>query len=180
MASVNQMFAQMMSEGMNATKAISDPKDRALACAELAKALAMTGLIVIDDTPAATVSAEEAKEALKEKPKIKQKPAKKDEPVKEEAPAEDAETEEEEAAATEDGEVEVVDKWTEEMIEMFSEQLEAVQQLQEEYDEETIDECVQNFSEGVLNGIEDISPLNIEGFLAYMQMLIADAEEDAE
>ena len=180
MASVNQMFATMMSEGMTAAKAISDPEKKAMACAELAKALAMTGLIVIGDTPTTVVETPaDAKEALKEKPKPKQTSKAKEEAKETQEPAAEEETEATETEApAESGQAEVVDEWTEEMVEMFSEQLATIQQLQEEYDEETLDDCVKNFSEGVLNGIEDISPLNIDGFIAYIQMLLADAEAE--
>jgi hypothetical protein len=180
MASINQMFANMMSEGITAAKAISDPEKKALACAELAKALAMTGLISVggETAPVATTPAAEGKEALKEKAKPKQKPVKETAEAVEETQETAEETTEEETPA-ESGEVTVVEEWNDEMVEMFSEQLEVVQQLQEEYDEETLDECVKNFSEGVLNGIEDISPLNIDGFIAYIQMLLADAGEEA-
>lgn len=182
MASVSQMFVNMINEGINTAKTITSAKDKALVYAELAKALAMTGLV--GESSSANATPEEVKEALQEKPKTKQKTkakeeAVKEEVVKEETIASEEKTEKEktmkEAAAESDDEI--VDEWTEEMIEKFSEQLEAVQQLQEEYDEDTINECVQAFSEGVLNSIEDITPLNIDGFLAYMKMLIEDAEE---
>ncbi|MED1125233.1 hypothetical protein [Bacillus atrophaeus] len=173
MASINQMFASMLSEGITASKAISDPEKKAQACAELAKALAMTGLVSVGGSESANAATpEEEKESLKEKAKPKQKATAK----KEKAPA--AEEPKEEAAEEAASEVEVTDEWTEEMLEQFSEQLATIEQLQEEYDEETLDECVKNFSEGVLNGIEDISPLNIDGFIAYIQMLLSDAEAE--
>lgn len=175
MASINQMFASMLSEGIKSTKAISDPEKKALACAELAKALAMTGLVSVGDSESAASepTPAEAKESLKEKPKAAKKEKAKEEPkvAKEEPKAEEV---------AEEQEIEIVDEWTDEMIEHFSEQLSYIQGLQEEYDEETLDECVKNFSEGVFESIEDISPLNIDGFIAYFQMLLADAEEEAE
>lgn len=175
MATISQMFVNLVNDGIKASKAISDPKEKALACAELAKALAMTGLVstLSGDNEAQEVT--ETKEALKNKPKSKQKPVKEEEPEIEKTQEVEDEVVETEEAATD---VELVDEWTEEMIELKAEQLEFVQQLQEEYDEETINECVRNFSEGVLNSIEEISPLNIDGFVAYMEMLIADAEDE--
>ncbi|MCY7866017.1 hypothetical protein P8918_12670 [Bacillus spizizenii] len=176
MASINHMFATMLNDGITASKAISDPEKKALACAELAKALAMTGLVsVVDSESANAATPEEEKESLKEKAKPRQKATSK----REKAPVPAAEEPKEEAAAEEaDSEVEVTDEWTEEMVDQFSEQLARIEQLQEEYDEETLDDCVKNFSEGVLNGIEDISPLNIDGFIAYIQMLLSDAEAE--
>ena len=181
MATISQMFVNLVNDGIKASKAISDPKEKALACAELAKALAMTGLVstLSGDSEAQEVA--ETKEALKNKPKGKQKPVKEEEPeVEETQEVEDEVVETEKEAETEEAvtDVELVDEWTEEMIELKAEQLEFIQQLQEEYDEETINECVRNFSEGVLNSIEEISPLNIDGFVAYMEMLIADAEDE--
>lgn len=175
MATISQMFVNLVNDGIKASKAISDPKEKALACAELAKALAMTGLVstLSGDSEAQEVA--ETKEALKNKPKGKQKPVKEEEPEVEETQEVEDEVVETEEAVTD---VELVDEWTEEMIELKAEQLEFIQQLQEEYDEETINECVRNFSEGVLNSIEEISPLNIDGFVAYMEMLIADAEDE--
>ena len=176
MATISQMFVNLVNDGIKASKAVSDPKEKALACAELAKALAMTGLVSTSSGDSEAQEVAETKEALKNKPKGKQKPVKEEEPeVEETQEVEDETIETEEEAATD---AELVDEWTEEMVELKAEQLEFVQQLQEEYDEETIDECVRNFSEGVLNGIEEISPLNIDGFVAYMEMLIADAEDE--
>mgnify|MGYP006894300769 CR=1 FL=1 len=176
MATISQMFVNLVNDGIKASKTISDPKEKALACAELAKALAITGLVSTSSGDSEAQEVAETKEALKNKPKGKQKPVKEEEPeVEETQEVEDETTETEEEAATD---AELVDEWTEEMVELKAEQLEFVQQLQEEYDEETIDECVRNFSEGVLNGIEEISPLNIDGFVAYMEMLIADAEDE--
>jgi len=196
MATISQMFVNLVNDGIKASKTISDPKEKALACAELAKALAITGLVSTSSGDSEAQEVAETKEALKNKPKGKQKPVKEEEPeVEETQEVEDETIETEEEAAT-DAELvdewteeieteeeaatdaELVDEWTEEMVELKAEQLEFVQQLQEEYDEETIDECVRNFSEGVLNGIEEISPLNIDGFVAYMEMLIADAEDE--
>lgn len=186
MATVNEMFVNLINEGIKATKTISDPKDKAVACAELAKAIATTGLVFIADSPTET-SEDTApnKEALKEKPKSKQAKKKettaketKEEVKETEETAEEPDIKEEAVAAIKETEVEIVDEWTDEMVELFSEQLAFVQQIQEEYDEETINEIVQMFSEGVLNSIEDITPLNIDGFIEYFNMLLEDAEAE--
>lgn len=181
--SISQMFVNVINEGIKATQAISEADKKALACAELAKALAMSGLVTVIGSESGEIEASvsEAKESLKDKPKEKKKPAaaakKEEEKVKKET-APEPEPEPEEAQEESSGEVELVDEWTEEMIEIKSEQLEVIQELQDEYDEETLDECVKNFSEGVLESIEDISPLNIDGFIAYIQLLLSDAEEE--
>lgn len=182
MANINEIFVKVLNEGIQSANVISDPKDKSIAYAELAKAIAMTGLVSIGDK-SEEIDVTEAKEALREKAKPAKTKAKKQEAEPEqqqEKASEEASNHQVQEESSEKETTEITEEWTEEMIEMFKEQLDFIRGLQEEYDEEIIDECVRNFSEGQFNSIDDITPLNIEGFAAYMKMLIEDAEQSEE
>lgn len=168
--SINELFSEIVSVGYKTAQSIFDPQEKAKVLAELAKALAMTGLVTAEDK-ANDPDMKEVKEVLsgkaEEPVKKKEKPAKAktEEPKKEEAPADS-------------GEPELTEEWTEEMKELKQEQIEFIQEITEQFGKETVDECVQNFSEGVLKSVSDITPLNIDAFVAYIKMLLEEAEEE--
>lgn len=202
MSNLTKLFKGLVSEGIKSMEAIADPEKKALVAAELAKSIAMTGMVGHTDYPV-ELSAEDAaetKEAIKAddakatakkeeapaaepavaeekpaaKPKPKPKPAPK--PAAEEAPpAEEAAPAEEavqEAAADEN-------EWTDEAVEKYAAELEFIQALKDGYGDEgddILNDCVDNWSEGVYKSTADITPANISGFKAYLEMLLADAQ----
>ena len=179
MATINEMFVTAVSEGMKAAKTITDASNRAMAYAELAKALAMKSNNMTPSINAEDVSTPaEGKESLKETPKAKvetkPEPAPKEEkkapalgkPKAQPAPEPEPEPQE----------PELVDEWTEEMIELKAEAIATMNQWKEEYDEESLDQAVQMFSEGQLESLADISPLNIDAFLEFLESLSNQAE----
>lgn len=189
MANLSKTFGELVKQGFEALGTISDPYQKALAAAELAKAVAQTGLVGLADeaTPATPEEAAEIKEAIKKDdatatkkkapaPKADKKAApapKKEEPKEEpvEEPVEEPTTDEE--GAEEGG-------WTADALEKYAEELDFIAQLTDQYGEDgpsIMDECVQDWSEGVFKSTEDITPDNIVGFKAYLEMLLADAGE---
>lgn len=196
MSNITKVFNSLLAEGTKAMQQISEPKDKAMAAAELLKAIAATGSVYLTDDNI-EASTEEVVEAVKE-PKTKAKgkttpkakssskaeekkskvaEEKAEETVEElDQTVEEAEQEpenKEEAAATE---VELTEEWTDEAMDVLSEELEFVGQMQEEYDEEQLNECISMFSEGNLKTVEDLNPLNIKGFVAFIQELLADGQ----
>ena len=187
MANLTNTFASLIKQGVEAMNAISDPEKKALAAAELAKAVAATGLVGLTDTsdakdvaetkqaikedkPGKTAKKEEPKEAAAPKAP-KAPPAPKAEPDPQPEPVEEAPPATEEVDETE---------WTEEAAEKFAEELEFIRALKESYGDEgqqILDECVENWSEGVYKTTDDITPVNVVGFKAYLEMLLAAAEE---
>jgi hypothetical protein len=201
-------FVGLIQEGVQSMRAISDPKDKAMVAAELAKAVASTGLVgLLENAEGVEMTASESKEtkeAIKEgapgktnkpaKPAktVPAKPAKLVKPVKEEAAQEESEPEiietkpeeQEEAIGQEETlpestvteSSEDTEEWTEEAIEKYADDLEYINQIREAYGDEGIEACISDFSEGVYSTFEDISPLNVKGFAAYLEMLVKDAE----
>lgn len=205
MSNLTNTFVGLIQEGVTAMRAISDPKDKAMVAAQLARAVASTSLVGIsEDAQEVEMTAEEAaetKEAIKEgtagkvnkpvKPAKPAKPVKAAKPVKEEA-AEEPETEpdvvegaaEEEVTATKE-EVpadtsEDTEEWTDEAVEKYGAELDYITQIRETYGDEGIEASISDWSEGVYSSFDDISPLNVKGFASYLEMLVAELDEAAE
>lgn len=216
MSNLTNTFVGLIQEGVTSMRAISDPKDKALVAAELAKAVASTGLVgILEDATGVSMTAEEAaetKEAIKEgtagkvnKPAKPAKPAKPSKPVKpvkeepeeepevvegtaDEEPVEEAvETTEEtveettvEETATSEDTSEDTEEWTDEAVEKYAAELDYINQIREAYGDEGIEASIADWSEGNYSSFEDITPLNVKGFAAYLEMLVAELDEAAE
>lgn len=175
MATISEMFTNAINEANKAAKGITDPGAKAQAYAAIAQALAQTGGVaagtktddVKADAPANVVSMTEGKDSLKNKPATsKATPAaKKEEPKAAPAPA---------PAPAAAAEPELTEEWTEEAMTVLGEELAFIQAKQEQYGDEAMDDCVKAFSDEVLTSIGDINPLNIKGFVAYIQECEAD------
>lgn len=166
MASINQLFTTMISNGAEAIDGISDPKDKAMAFAALAGALAQTGLVSIEEGRPSSIPLQEDLEEMA-KPKAPAPTAsKKAEPKKAAAKKVEPVVEE----------VETPEEWTDEAIALMPEEYEALVEMLDEYEEESLNDVVSNFSEGVLSEIHDITPLNVKAFLHYVKMLLSEDE----
>ena len=173
---INEAFALSINEGMKAAKTITDPAQRATAYSGLASALASTGHIATggdvkmeETTSAPVVAALDAKDSLKSKPRAAAtKPASTPAPVKEV-----------EAAPAAVIEPELTDEWTPEAQAQLADELTFIQAKQVEYGDAALDGCVKAYSDNVLKTVaNDISPLNIKAFVAYI--LLCEADNSAE
>ncbi len=175
---ISEMFVNLINEGIKATKMISNPKEKAEVCAELAKAIAMSGLVHIRDTEEVqSVEITDVKESLKSTPKEKQVELKTEKTKLKKTEIKEEVKEEVKEEAVKEPEVELLDdEWTEQMIELKQKELETIESITQDYGDDTINECVKNFSEGVLKSIEEITPLNINAFITYVELLMSDAE----
>lgn len=162
---VKTIFETTLNEAIKAAKNVIDAKDRALAYAEIAKALAMTGLIgTIGEQSAEETVKETAKQAIAEKPPVVNEKAK-----KEAAPVEKMTEEETEESV-----------WTEADIKAKSKELDFITSIRKAYGEEELVECLDAFSNGALTSVEeDITPDNIDAFVIYLNDLL-ESDEDEE
>lgn len=199
MASIKDLFIKSISEGMKAAEMIPDASNKATAFAEIAKALALTGQVRNDKGVEAEPAGKDSlkpetskggrkkkkeepvvvEETVKEEPVVEEPTV--EEPVVEETTTEDTEVVEElnqeaEQEAAETSDDIYTEEWTDESLEALSDEIGFIGYLKENYDEDAINECIAAFSEGLFNTLDDINPLNIKGFVSYMQCLIADAE----
>jgi len=172
MATISEMFTTAINEANKSAKAVTDPAQRALAYATIATALATTGAVdnsvKTDSMTTAVAATPEGKESLKNKPAaaIKATPAKAaPAPAKAETPA-----------PVVNAEPELTEEWTEESMELLKEELEFVQTKQVEYGDATMDDLVSSFSDGVHKSISDINPMNIKGFVAFIEQCEADQQ----
>lgn len=193
MANLTKTFVSLVETGWESIQAISDPEKKALAVAELAKAVAATGLVGhLDVAPMTAEQASETKEAIKaDKPgattKAAPEPEKQKvapEPKKEKAapaPKKEEPAAEVQAQVTESSES--TDEWNEVTEAKYAKELEYIGALMDSYGDEgpdIINECVADFSEGNYKSFEDITPSNIIGFVAFLELLLKSAEEEAQ
>lgn len=185
MASIKELFIKSVSEGMKAAEMIPDAASKANAYAAIANALALTNLVKGDKEEGAVVADKEvlkpASAKGKNKTKAVEEVALEETAAQEEVQAEDVEVVAElEQQAEQEAEVigqEVFTEiWTDEASIALANEIEFISNLKEAYEEEQINECISAFSEGLFNTLDDINPLNIRGFVSFMECLIAEAE----
>jgi hypothetical protein len=172
MASVKDTFNAAISEAIKNADLITDNYQKAMALANIAQALAATGLI--NDVAEETKETKKKTKSKKTADELKRQP--KELPAEEE-PAEQEEAEE----AKEEAQGEFTDEWTEEALETFADELQYITDFVEKWGEEGANSCLADFSEGVLTDITaDVNPLNIKGIVAAFQKLEEDAESASE
>lgn len=189
-------FEFLINTGVSSVEGIVDPKERAMVCAELAKAIAMSGVLREPEVEETAEQAEEKKEAkrkaaskgkgntkkealktenqkeetvtpVKEEVAVPETPAVPEEPV---APAVEEEVVETPTVAP--TEVEIVDEWTNEMLTLKAEQLELLNSYVAAWGEEYVyNDCLSYFSEGAFAGADNVRPSNIDGFVVYLNQL---------
>ena len=166
MANVRKIFESTINEAIQSAENVTDFKERALAFAEISKALAMTGLV-----NGASMEPAGSKSDLEETAPVLT------EEKEEENTDVVGEVEEEQESSDDTSEEEV---WTEEAIEEKAESLEFLREVRSTYDDENINECLSDFSNGLLTNIdEDVTPDNIDAFVIYLKELIEGNEEQA-
>ena len=179
-------FEYLINAGVESLEMVADAEKKATICAELAKAIAMSGAL---NNAVMTSEDQDAKSTKKEEKKANKKSNTKKDALKPEAskgskaePKEEAETVEEEPVQTPaqpeaeqaapQPEVEVVDEWTEEMQQLKASQLELLSQYCEAWGEDFVyNDCLSAMTEGQLVGAENVRPTNIDGFLVYLEQL---------
>lgn len=171
--------------------------------AELAKAIALTGVInqanvdkVIEEKKDNVETKEETasnktstsksnKDSLKRKSTISKvtveetkestKDVNKEAEIKE--PETIIETSEIPVAETKDVEEEFTSEWTDTAREYYKDELEFINNLTQSYGEETMNSCVELYTEGIYKTLNDINPLNIKGYVELMKQLMEDANK---
>lgn len=182
MASVKDTFNAVISDAIKNADLISDNYQKAMALGTIAQALATWNKAgeVTAEAPAETKT--EAKKEAKPKKtadKLKRQPKElpPEEEEKQEEVAQEAETKE---APAEEPQGDFTEEWTEEAQEVFAEELSYIVEFTEKYGEEGANECLAEFSQGVMTDISaDVNPLNIKGVVAAFRKFEADAESAA-
>lgn len=186
----NVIFTTSVNEAMKAAKAIPDAGKRAEVYANIAAAIATTGLVTgstAEAEPRATMgmgsedmaSLERAKREAETAPKKKIEKAE-----KKSAPKTDAKKAlKQEPDKTVDDEVKEetsqwTTEWTDEAMNAFEEELTTLESKMETYGDE-LNLVVQEFSSNKYKSADELNPLNIRAFLAYLEAL-ENSEEDEE
>ena len=186
----NVIFTTSVNEAMKAAKAIPDAGKRADVYANIAAAIATTGLVTgstAEAEPRATMgmgsedmaSLERAKREAETAPKKKTEKAE-----KKSAPKTDAKKAlKQEPDKTVDDEVKEetpqwTTEWTDEAMNAFEEELTTLESKMETYGDE-LNLVVQEFSSNKYKSADELNPLNIRAFLAYLEAL-ENSEEDEE
>lgn len=196
----NVMFASVINESLTAARLIPDSAKKAEVLANLANAIARTGLVTAseDVVPAeqhmgsedvAAMERDKDEGKVEKKTETQKKAAKSktekaregitpkpdktvEKPKKEEAVAE---TPKEEPKKVE--EKRWTTEWTEEAIEAFSKELEEIEQKAEEYGDD-LNAVIEEFSEGKYHTPDDLNPMNIRAFLFYLEDLEQSLADD--
>lgn len=74
-------------------------------------------------------------------------------------------------------EEEFTSEWTDAAREYYKDELEFINNLTQSYGEETMNSCVEIYTEGVYKKLSDINPLNIKGYVELMKQLMEDANK---
>lgn len=183
----NSLYEAVVKSALEAIQEISDPKDVAKCYIELADVLKDKDFstdgsaeeepkeMPVEETKPAK---ETKKTAKKETPKKKEEP--KEEVIEEEDFKEiNAEGEEIPFEKSKEEEINVenlTDEWTEDAIKHFQEQYDEIQHLRQTYGDETANEVANAFfnSENGEYTIEDITPLNVVGFMVVWEAVKRD------
>ena len=176
MASVKETFNAMISKAIENTELIETPKDKAIAYAAIASALAQTGRV-------SDIIAEPLSEPVKEKPKKNADKMKKQPgflpPDKEEILGEPVE---ETKKKIEEQKKESVPKftseWTDEAQEYYKDEFEYLEQFLEKWDEDSFNQCLADFSSGTIKDFDGINPLNISALVTYLKVIDSQLEEE--
>ena len=182
MSNYNEIFRQLIANGVKAAESTSAPGEKALAYAELAKAVAMamttkpTNYSAAEpETSVAAIAAEKTdsvngKESLK---RTASKAKKEPEPtvaVEPEVTATEVELHPGLPTYSETiEEPEIDDSWTEELLEEKAEQINIINELIETYGPDAMDKYMTQFSQGVLTTCDEISPMNIDAFILFVR-----------
>lgn len=183
----NKAFETLIKQGISLSQQVTDPEKAATICAKLALAIAESGLI--DAT--IQVAPEKVKEAIAEDSvEVAPKAVPAEDPLPEELPKEQTEQKEAPPAPAPPAPEPVeetaeaatpAEEWNDQTIAQFAEQLDFIGNLKEQYGEEgqaILDDCVRDYSEGVFQSTDDITPANILGFENYLKMLLAEAQAE--
>lgn len=180
---LTKVFSTALQKGFDAAKLIVEPKDKALAYAELVKAIAQTGLVVdteiIEEIKEKETKKKSGKDSLKaESGKGKKKT---EEPV-EQAPVDETPKASEVTEDIEEDIPEEDDNWESEAIrEAKNDQLELLQEYVTAWGEDYVyNTLLEAWSEGTFSGVENVRPSNIDGFLAYIAELVKQNESEAQ
>jgi hypothetical protein len=173
---ITNTFAKVFQAGLDAASLITDQKDKGLVYAELAKALAATGLVTEKDTAVTENDKETKKETAKETKKTNnsKKDSLKADAAKAQAPKEEKEETPTAPVETEtEGEVEIAEEWTDDMVTLKTESLERLNAYAETWGEDYVyNQCVPAFFEDqTVVGKDNIRPTNIDGFVSYLDQL---------
>lgn len=74
-------------------------------------------------------------------------------------------------------EEEFTSEWTDAAREYYKDELEFINNLTQSYGEETMNSCVEIYTEGIYKKLSDINPLNIKGYVELMKQLMEDANK---
>ena len=184
----NVIFTTSVNEAMKAAKAIPDAGKRAEIYANIATAIATTGLVTGSSAEevarSTTMGSEDVASMERAKRETEAAPKKKAEKAEKKA---DAKTDAKKALKqtpdkTVDDEVKEetpqwTTEWTEEAMEAFADELNTLETKIAEYGEE-LDEAVKEFSSEKYKSVDDLNPLNIRAFLAYLESLENSDEEE--
>lgn len=182
MASIKDTFTTVICKAIENAELIESPRDKAMAYAAIASALAQTGRMggVEDAAPEAK---EPEPKAKKNSDKMKRQP--------DFMPPDDQEVlggvrggsvpkEEKEEPEKKTVEPKFTSEWTDEAEKYYEKELQYLMDFVERYGDDGFSECASEFSKGLFKDLDGVNPLNISALVVYLKEIekAAEAEEE--
>lgn len=182
MASIKDTFTMVIRKAIENAELIESPRDKAMAYAAIASALAQTGRMGCAED-AAPEAKEPEQKAKKNSDKMKRQP--------DFMPPDDQEVlggvrggsvpkEEEKAPEKKTSEPKFTSEWTDEAEKYYEQELQYLMDFVERYGDDGFSECASEFSKGLFKDLDGVNPLNISALVVYLKEIekAAEAEEE--
>lgn len=182
MASIKDTFTMVIRKAIENAELIESPRDKAMAYAAIASALAQTGRMGCAED-AAPEAKEPEQKAKKNSDKMKRQP--------DFMPPDDQEVlggvrggsvpkEEKEEPEKKTVEPKFTSEWTDEAEKYYEEELQYLMDFVERYGDDGFSECASEFSKGLFNNLDGVNPLNISALVVYLKEIEKAAESEEE
>lgn len=173
MASVKETFNCMISKAIENAELIETPKDKAVAYAAIASALAQTGRV-------SDIIAESVTEPVVQKnaDKMKKQPGFLP-PDKEEILGEPVEETEKKISEMKKVTPKFTAEWTDEANAYYEKEFAYLEKFLEKWGEDGFNQCLADFSSGTIKDFDGINPLNISALVTYLKEIEAQEEKSA-
>lgn len=178
---INKKFSEFIFEATKACQSVTNPAEKAMAFAEIAKAIAMTGLVDFRNSEIIE-NFEDKKESLKNKPNSKKKEVEEIKDPEEEPKEVDQESVEEAESQEEieyesESEEEEKNTWDDDSIKKYSAEVEYIKKIAKQKTPKVINAHIVEYSHGAIKSASEVSPSNIKGIYCYLKSLYSSEKE---
>ena len=178
MATIKEIFISAVNNAMTSAQLITEHDKKANAYANIAQALAISGLLKenIKTESKESLKVETYKEPLVQEDNEPEQQQEVKEEVQE-SKVEKVAQEEEQVLQEEVQEENEGEEWTEELGEKYATEITYINEFAERHGEDKTNECIATFFENTEMKLDNITPLNVKGVYAFLKSLEEDANQ---